>query len=376
MHLARIHIKNFRNYREATIDLQPGVSVFVADNGSGKTNILEAIFYLSQLSSHRLGGSEVLIKQGEQVAQVIAKAVEGDRTELYEVQVPTSGRRVLTINRNPIGQPRRFKNKVRSVLFAPEDLNLVREDAAARRDAIDQLTAAISPSEAMARESFDKALKQRNALLKALQKSNQSDSHGLRESLTDWNTKYVKCSIELITARNMTLAAIAPRVKEIYRNLTSEQDDLRVRYSTKSISYSDLKDSNKMEDELLQALKSNHSVELARGVTMIGPHRDDLEIDINGLLARTHASQGEAWSIALTWRVASFDILTEIHQSPPILLLDDVFTQLDVKRRELLISRFAKADQVLVTTAVESDVPEALVSQRFEIKGGEVIAFT
>ena len=376
MYLTRLHVKNFRNYQELTLDLGPGVTVFLANNGSGKTNILESIFYLSQLKSHRLGGDEVLVRRDADLAQVIARVTEMERSQIYEAQIPKVGRRSLLINKNAISQTRRFRNGIKVVLFAPEDLKLVREDPTTRRDELDQLLAALSPSDSNARAAFDKVLRQRNSLLKSIAKALPRDRGNFLSSLPDWNDKYAEIAAEVVVTRQQTIAALKPKLVEIYSELTEGHDQLGINYLPKSVVYSSLEDPVLIQKELSSALMRSQDVEMARGITMVGPHRDDLDITINQMLARTHASQGEAWSVALAWRVAAFDLLTARHDSPPILLLDDVFTQLDVKRRELLQSRFKAAQQVLITTAVSSDVPNGLWNYRFEIKNDEVIAIS
>lgn len=376
MYLTRLHVKNFRNYRELTLDLGPGVTVFLANNGSGKTNILESIFYLSQLKSHRLGGDEVLVRRDADLAQVIARVTEMERSQIYEAQIPKVGRRSLLINKNAISQTRRFRNGIKVVLFAPEDLKLVREDPTTRRDELDQLLAALSPSDSNARAAFDKVLRQRNSLLKSIAKALPRDRGNFLSSLPDWNEKYAEIAAEVVVTRQQTIAALQPKLAEIYSELTEGHDQLGIGYVPKSVAYSSLEDPVLIQKELSSALMRFQDVEMARGITMVGPHRDDLDITINQMLARTHASQGEAWSVALAWRVAVFDLLTARHDSPPILLLDDVFTQLDAKRRELLQSRFKAAQQVLITTAVASDVPNGLWNHRFEIKNDEVIAIS
>jgi DNA replication and repair protein RecF len=227
-----------------------------------------------------------------------------------------------------------------------------------------------------ARPAFDKALKQRNSLLKALAKNPGVATKSLQTSLIDWNQKFVDAATELIVSRQKAIELLSPKLNEIYLQLTNGKDTLGLKYEGKSLSYPSLNDPSSIKQHLHEALSQFRDVEFARGLTMVGPHRDDIEITINEMAARTHASQGEAWSVALAWRVATFDLSLDRYQSPPVLLLDDVFTQLDLTRRDLLISRFAKADQVLITTAVASDVPRKLWNHQFEIKDGEVIAIT
>jgi DNA replication and repair protein RecF len=374
--LERLHLKNFRNYPEVTLDLPQGVSVFIADNGSGKTNILESIYYLSQLKSHRLGDTQTLIRAGAHISQVIARIREKDRNEILEVQLNDGGRRLLTVDRSNVGQARKFRNKLKATLFAPEDIELVRGEAEFRRDQIDELLASYWLSRGQLRSEFDRSLKQRNSLLKEIQKSEGSSRTKHLDSLVDWNETYLTRAAALLLARRQMLDAITPRLSELYGALTEGRDSLNMQYEPKSVVYSDDADEQTLKGNLNEALMAKREVELIRGVTMVGPHRDDIEITINGLPSRTHASQGEAWSVALIWRVAAFDLLTERYQDPPVLLLDDVFTQLDEGRRQLLISRFAKAEQVLITTAVASDVPESLWNHSFQIKDGDVIAIS
>lgn len=373
MRLEKLHLKNFRNFEELTVSLAPGISVFVASNGSGKTSILESIYYLSQLTSHKMGDNETLIRTSAAVTQIIAKVVAEGAAELLEVQIPRGGRRTLAIDRATAGQPRNFRNRLRVVLFAPEDLDLVRGEASTRRDQLDQLSATHWSTAASTRSSFDKALKQRNSLLKEIQKTPGRDRNSLLETLIDWNDSFLETAAELIVCRNNMLTLQAPRATELYRVLTNNQDELSLTYRPKSVFYEDLEDKELVKANLGKALREFHEIELIRGVTLVGPHRDDIEININGLPSRTHASQGEAWSVALVWRVASFDLLSERYGTPPVLLLDDVFTQLDEKRRELLVSRFPHAEQVLITTAVASDVPAGWWNHSFEIKEGEVV---
>lgn len=373
MRLEKLHLKNFRNFEELTVSLAPGISVFVASNGSGKTSILESIYYLSQLTSHKLGDNETLIKIGAPVTQIVAKVVVDDATQILEVQIPRGGRRTLSIDRSAALQPKSFRNRLRVVLFAPEDLDIVRGEASSRRDQLDQLAAAYWSTAALARSSFDKALKQRNSLLREIQKTQGGSRDRLLETLIDWNETFLEAATELIVCRNNMLALQTPRATELYRALTDAQDELSMMYRPKSVDYQNSRSKESLKESLSEALKKMHEIELTRGATMVGPHRDDIEISINGLPSRTHASQGEAWSVALVWRVAAFDLLSERYGTPPLLLLDDVFTQLDEKRRELLVSRFPEAEQVLITTAVASDVPAGWWNHSFEIKGGEVI---
>jgi DNA replication and repair protein RecF len=374
--LERLHLKNFRNYTEVTLDLPQGISVFIADNGSGKTNILESIYYLSQLKSHRLGDTQTLIRAGAHISQIIARIREKDRNEILEVQLNDGGRRLLTVDRSNVGQARKFRNKLRATLFAPEDIELVRGEAEFRRDQIDELLASYWLSRGQLRSEFDRSLKQRNSLLKEIQKSEGSSRTKYLDSLVDWNETYLTRAAALLLARRQMLDVITPRLSELYGALTEGRDRLNMHYAPKSVVYGDDADEQTLKSNLNEALMAKREVELIRGVTMVGPHRDDIEIAINGLPSRTHASQGEAWSVALIWRVGAFDLLSERYQDPPVLLLDDVFTQLDEGRRQLLISRFAKAEQVLITTAVASDVPESLWNHLFQIKDGDVIAIS
>jgi DNA replication and repair protein RecF len=213
-------------------------------------------------------------------------------------------------------------------------------------------------------------------LLKEIQKSEGSSRTKHLDSLVDWNETYLTRAAALLLARRQMLDVINPHLSALYGALTEGRDRLNMHYAPKSVVYGDDADEQTLKSNLNEALMAKREVELIRGVTMVGPHRDDIEITINGLPSRTHASQGEAWSVALIWRVGAFDLLTERYQDPPVLLLDDVFTQLDESRRQLLISRFAKAEQVLITTAVASDVPESLWDHSFQIKDGDVIVIS
>jgi len=372
--LERLHVKNFRNYLEATIDLRTGVSVFVADNGSGKTNVLEAVYYLSQLESHRLGDTQTLIRRGASNTQVIARVREKEGSEVLEVQLNDGGRRVLSVNRGAVSQARKFRNKLRTVLFAPEDLDLVRGDASYRRNQLDQFFANYWVSHGRLRSEFDRALKQRNSLLKEIQKSAGAIRSRNIELLADWDDFYTRCASKLLLARHQILEVLKPELTELYKALTDSRDDLTVVYQPKSVSYDNWSSDEAIREQLQGALEEMREVEVIRGITMVGPHRDDIKVSINNLPIRTHASQGEAWSVALVWRVAEFDLLAAKYDDPPVLLLDDVFTQLDSSRRELLVSRFPKAEQVLITTAVASDVPNSIWNHSFQIKEGEVIA--
>jgi len=372
--LERLHVKNFRNYSEATIDLRTGVSVFVADNGSGKTNVLEAVYYLSQLESHRLGDTQTLIRRGASNTQVIARVREKEGSEVLEVQLSDGGRRALSVNRGAVSQARKFRNKLRTVLFAPEDLDLVRGDASYRRNQLDQFFANYWVSHGRLRAEFDRALKQRNSLLKEIQKSAGATRSRNIELLADWDDSYTRCASKLLLARHQILEVLKPELTELYKALTDSRDDLTVVYQPKSVTYDNWSSDEAIKEQLQGALMKMREVELIRGITMVGPHRDEIEVSINNLPTRTHASQGEAWSVALVWRVAEFDLLAARYDDPPVLLLDDVFTQLDSSRRELLVSRFPKAEQVLITTAVASDVPNSIWNHSFQIKEGEVIA--
>lgn len=360
MWVKRLHLVDFRSYDEIDLALDPGAVVLLGPNGQGKTNIVEAIAYCAALDSHRVHGDAALVRSGAERAVIRMTVVVGDRETTVELQLNPGKSNRVQINGQPVTRNRDVVGTVRCSLFAPEHLRLVKGDPADRRRFLDTVMVQVAPRYIAVRADFERVLKQRNAALRSLASAPGSEAEAV---LTAWDDRYVPIAAELTWGRINAVRQLADVVADSYRRISPAADQVEVEYES-SVAESRRWDSKDVvAADLQQELAVRHRDEVRRGVTLAGPHRDDMALSLNGHAARGYASHGEAWSLALALQLASFHVLHRIADDPPVLVLDDVFAELDEKRRDRLLDAVADAEQVLVTAAVPADVPARLNAQ-------------
>jgi DNA replication and repair protein RecF len=384
--LTRLALTDFRSYSSVDVALRPGVTVFSGPNGEGKTNLVEAVGYVSALASHRAAHDAPLVRQGAERAIIRASVTDAARDALVEIELNPGRANRVRLNRAPLTRPREVLGVLRTVLFAPEDLALVKGDPGERRRFLDDLLVAMAPRYSAVRSDYDRVLRQRTALLKSAgpKVAKAAKSAQSREAVTAtldvWDAHLARVGAELVVAREHLVAAIRPHVERAYAAMAGDCGPATLEYrrsfgiktTDRSVEIENTSHRKRVRaatEALLAALSEVRESELDRGVCLAGPHRDELELSVRGLPARGYASHGESWSLALALRLASFDLL-RAGREDPVLILDDVFAELDVGRRDRLASLVAGAEQVLVTAAVPADVPPALAGARFMVSGG------
>lgn len=374
MHVTRLSLADFRSYARAEVELGPGVSSFIGPNGQGKTNLVEAVGYLATLGSHRVSSDAPLVRLGAERAVVRAAVVEGERRQLVEVELNPGRANRARLNRGSPVRPREVLGVLRTVQFAPEDLGLVKGDPSERRRFLDELVTARVPRLAGVRADYERVLRQRNSLLKSAAMARR---HGGRagdlSTLDVWDQHLARAGAELLAQRLALVEALRPLADKAYEQVAAGGGAVGLAYQW-SLPAEEVPARGSREElcgVLLAALGQAREREIERGLTLVGPHRDDLVLRLGELPARGYASHGEAWSLALALRLASFGLLKE--EGPePVLVLDDVFAELDGRRRERLAELVAAGEQVLVTAAVGEDVPGVLAGVRFAVAGGRV----
>ncbi|PWC05613.1 DNA replication/repair protein RecF [Agromyces badenianii] len=381
MHVARLSLTDYRNYERAELELGPGATVLVGRNGQGKTNLVEAIGYLATLGSHRVSGDQALIRAGADAAIVRALLSHGDRELLVELQLNRQGANRAQLNRSPV-KTRELPRYAHSVLFAPEDLAIVRGEPSVRRRVLDELLVQRTPRLAGVMADYERVLKQRNSLLKSAR------ARGLAvdklTTLDIWDERLVALGSELIDQRLALVAELREPLAAAYRSIV-DADHAPGMTSLLSIDGADpdaepeasaavSEQVSGTRERFAEALWVLRPKELERGVTLVGPHRDDVVLLLNGLPAKGYASHGESWSFALALRLASAELLRRDSMTgDPVLVLDDVFAELDRLRRDRLASAIAGFEQVLVTAAVLEDVPRPLIARIVHIEAGHIV---
>jgi DNA replication and repair protein RecF len=435
MHVSHLSLADFRSYARAEVPLDPGITAFVGPNGQGKTNLVEAVGYLATLGSHRVASDAPLVRKGAERAVVRAAVVQGERQQLVELELNPGRANRARINRSSQVRPRDALGIVRTVLFAPEDLALIKGDPGERRRFLDDLVTARVPRMAGVRSDYERVLKQRNTLLKSAAMARRNGGRRLDLSTLDvWDQHLARTGAEVLAQRFDLIAALQPLVDTAYERLapgggpvfpgyrpsaeavgppgaasgplpgggpplssaaetagtpgvpgpavTSETagtlpgSEPRISHQPRSPHASQRSEALRASREelyaaLLDALGEARKQEIERGVTLVGPHRDDLVLRLGELPAKGYASHGESWSYALALRLGAYDLL-RAEGAEPVLVLDDVFAELDVRRRERLAELVATGEQVLVTGAVDDDVPGVLAGARFAVSGGAV----
>jgi DNA replication and repair protein RecF len=385
VHLTRLALTDFRSYVQLDLELGAGVSTFCGANGEGKTNLVEAIGYLATLGSHRVATDAPLVRRGADRAVLRAAVTGAQGSTLVEIELNPGRANRVRLNRAPRPRPRDILGALRVVMFAPEDLALVKGDPGERRRFLDELLVATAPRYAGLRADYERVLKQRTALLKSA--GSKSHLRGpARESMTTtldaWDAQLARAGAPLLAGRMRLVAALRPHVMAAYEAVSGSPqvpagEASGMSYRSSALNNNDefddvpAPDTAALETALLKALAGARASELDRGVCLVGPHRDELELSIGGLPARGYASHGESWSLALALRLASFALLREGREDP-VLILDDVFAELDTGRRERLAALAAGAEQVLITAAVPADIPDVLAGARFTVRAGVV----
>ncbi|GGX94004.1 DNA replication/repair protein RecF [Streptomyces minutiscleroticus] len=371
MHVTHLSLADFRSYARAEVPLEQGVTAFVGPNGQGKTNLVEAVGYLATLGSHRVSSDAPLVRMGAERAVVRASVQQGERRQLVELELNPGKANRARINRSSQVRPRDVLGIVRTVLFAPEDLALVKGDPGERRRFLDELVTARSPRMAGVRSDYDRVLKQRNTLLKSAALARRHGGRSMDLSTLDvWDQHLARAGAELLARRLDLITALQPLADKAYEQLAPGGGPVALEYRPSSpgvVGHS----REELYEQLITALGEARRQEIERGVTLVGPHRDELLLKLGRLPAKGYASHGESWSYALALRLASYDLL-RAEGNEPVLVLDDVFAELDARRRERLAELVAPGEQVLVTAAVDDDVPGVLAGVRYAVSDGAV----
>ena len=373
MFVTHLSLADFRSYPSVELGLEPGVTTFTGANGQGKTNLVEAVDYLATLGSHRVASEAPLVRHTAERAIVQARVQAGlddPRQLLLEIELLPGRQNRASLNRAPLRRPRELLGALRTVVFSPEDLALVKGDPAERRRFIDELITTRWPRLAGVRADYDRVLRQRSTLLKSLSGRGRSIPDGAAATLEVWDESLAGFGAELIHARVTTLADLTPHLQRAYAAIAPTNNDAQLAYRSPVAPQPDTS-VDELQARLILAMSERRSDEIARGVCLVGPHRDDLVLSLGELPAKGYASHGESWSFALALKLASFDLLRG-DGVEPVLILDDVFAELDQVRRERLAGMVAEAEQVLITAAVAADVPPALGGRRFRVGAGEV----
>jgi DNA replication and repair protein RecF len=383
MHVSALSLTDFRSWTQLDIELAPGPTALVGSNGQGKTNVVEALLYVATLGSHRVATDAPLVRQGAERAVVRARVERDERTTLVELEINPGKANRARVNRGPVPRAKEVLGLLRTVLFAPEDLALVRGDPSERRRFLDDLLVLRSPRYAGVRADYERVLKQRNALLKTAFLARRSGGGDMR-TLDVWDSHLAASGSELLAARLALVEDLVPLADVAYREVSKGQGELGLAYKSslgealpdRSTSAGSAGgDREVLAAALLSELARVRQQEVERGVSLVGPHRDDLLLGLGSLPVKGYASHGESWSVALALRLASYELLKADGaggDGEPVLVLDDVFAELDTGRRERLATLVQGAGQVLVTAAVPDDVPEQLLGGRWDVHDGAV----
>jgi DNA replication and repair protein RecF len=375
VYVAHLSLHDFRSYPAVEVEIGPGVTSFVGRNGQGKTNLVEAIDYLSRLTSHRVAADAPLVRQGATQAVVRAAVVRDERRAVLEIEINPGRSNRARINKSPLPKARELLGLVRTVVFSPEDLALVKGDPAERRRFADDLLVQVSPRYAGTRADYDRVLKQRNSLLKSAGAARRggASAESALSTLAVWDQRLAELGAEIMRRRTQLVDDLTPLVGKAYEAVArgASRDDATVAYRPSFEVEVDDPDAPSLEAQLLTAIDARRRDELDRGLSLVGPHRDELVLTLGDLPVKGYASHGESWSFALALRLASYDLL-RAGGDDPVLILDDVFAELDTDRRAQLADLVRDAEQVLITAAVPDDVPEQLRGRRFTVADGEV----
>ncbi|MGI5524679.1 DNA replication/repair protein RecF [Micromonospora sp. CA-259024] len=373
MYVHRLELVDFRSYERVAVDLQPGANVLTGANGVGKTNLVEALGYVATLDSHRVATDAPLVRMGAASAVIRCVVVHDGRELLVELEIVPGKANRARLGRSPARRARDVLGALRLVLFAPEDLELVRGDPAERRRYLDDLLVNRQPRYAGVRADYERVVKQRNALLRTayLARKTGGSRGGDLGTLAVWDTHLAQHGAELLAGRLELVAALTPHVAKAYDAVAAGRGAASIAYRPSIELAEPTTDRAALAEALTAALAASRSAEIERGTTLVGPHRDELALTLGPLPAKGYASHGESWSFALALRLAGYDLL-RADGIEPVLVLDDVFAELDTGRRERLAELVGGASQLLVTCAVDDDVPSALRGTRYQVGEGTV----
>ncbi|MFD6567513.1 DNA replication/repair protein RecF [Micromonospora profundi] len=373
MYVQRLELVDFRSYERVAVDLQPGANVLVGANGVGKTNLVEALGYVATLDSHRVATDAPLVRMGASSAVIRCAVAHEGRELLVELEIVPGKANRARLGRSPARRARDVLGALRLVLFAPEDLELVRGDPAERRRYLDDLLVTRQPRYAGVRADYERVVKQRNALLRTayLARKTGGSRGGDLGTLAVWDTHLAQHGAELLAGRLELVAALTPHVAKAYDAVAAGRGAASIAYRPSIELAEPTTDRAALAEALTTALAASRSAEIERGTTLVGPHRDELALALGPLPAKGYASHGECWSFALALRLAGYDLL-RADGIEPVLILDDVFAELDTGRRERLAELVGGASQLLVTCAVDDDVPAALRGTRYQVGEGAV----
>ena len=378
MHVTHLGLVDFRSYAEVELDLGAGVTSLVGPNGQGKTNLIEAIGYAATLRSHRVAADAPLVRQGADRGIVRVAVDRNGRSVLVELEITPGRANRARVNRAPVPRQRDVLGQVSRVLFSPEDLTLVKGDPGARRDFLDDLLVALAPRFDAVLSDLDRVLRQRNSLLKSAGSLRDGGSRArtaAEQTLSVWDDQLAALSGELIAARARLVERLTDPVVRRYREVAPDDRDPRTELSYLSVPGTGGLGRDEVAAVVRDELVRRRDEEFRRGLTLVGPHRDEVALSLHGLPMRGYASHGESWSMALALRLASYDLI-QTEAGPggdPILVLDDVFAELDTVRRARLAALIQPVEQVLVTAAVDEDVPAGLSGQILDVANSRVV---
>lgn len=372
MYVRHLGLRDFRSWAHVDLELEPGATVLVGPNGYGKTNLVEALWYSSTLGSHRVATDAPLIRSGAERAVISTIVVNEGRELAVDLEIAAGRANKVRLNRAPVRHAREVVGVLRAVLFAPEDLALVRGDPGERRRYIDELASVRRPRVAAVRADYDKVLRQRTALLKSAAGALHRGDRSVWDTLDVWDAQLATHGADLMAARIDLVNQLAPEVEKAYQLLAPGPRNAAVAYRPKvEVSPEDVEQGPpRLQQVLLAELANRRRAELERGVCLVGPHRDELELRLGDRPVKGFASHGESWSMALALRLAAYQLLRS-EGAEPVLLLDDVFAELDTARRRALAEVAASAEQVLITAAVTEDVPADWQARQIRIAVAE-----
>lgn len=367
MHIFSISALNFRSYELIELTLNPGITTFIGPNGQGKTNLIEIVDFSANLQSHRSSLNSNLIRNSAPFAQTRVGVKEENKKIWIETKIEEKKTLKIKVNSNPVKKHRDVAGLIKSTIFSPNDLYLIKGDPATRRGFLDEVLVQNDRNYFELRNEYEKILKQKNALLKSVPKGDKNRSAAW-STLEIWNEKLAKTGSQIIYFRKKIIEALINPFIKNYNEIAPHTKDLQMSYNSNiNINNSTIED---IHAAYIFELENKQEEELVRGISLVGPHRDDFEIGLNSLPAKFQSSQGEAWSLALCLKLAMFDLLRETHK--PILILDDVFSELDQFRREFLLKKIQDTEQTIITAAVEEDTPKNLIGDKYFINNSEI----
>lgn len=381
MFVTHLGLTNFRSYAAVELDLAAGITTFVGANGQGKTNLVEAVGYACSLRSHRVATDAPLVRMGADRAIVRVAADRGGRRVLVELEINPGRANRARVNRTPVPRQRDVLGHLARVLFAPEDLALVKGEPGERRSYLDELTVAMAPTHDAVLSDLERVLKQRNSLLRSastLRGGGARTRAAAEQTLSIWDDQLATLAAQVLLARLAVVGLLQEPLADRYRAVAPESGDpgVTARYAPSTPGVQAGMARADVEGLVRSALATRREEEFTRGITLVGPHRDDLVLGLNGMPVKGYASHGESWSLALALRLASYDIV-RAGAGPggdPVLVLDDVFAELDSGRRERLAAAVSGVEQVLITAAVPDDVPSGLSGTTMAVRDGQVQA--